>query len=265
MAKIFLNKDQIQDLVWKNRYKIENRQKFLSRCVDGRYRNKGNLPPLAIPGADAGELALIFAAANTYGFEIDEEKVFASLLEVVGGVKNFNFHSDHHGDPKIPASGCGHIKQQNLDPKVYGLNKNQTQFVNETLMKAKKSGAKEIILEGDHQERAVLQIQGPYSLYSRFSEQIDQGKTQRQVFIFHSTLVNERHELIAKKLIEEKAVKLFPGCDEEYLYEALSEVTESHLFETLKRLASGLPIFQVGFDSDGSFTIKEMGKINNSE
>jgi hypothetical protein len=73
--------------------------------------------------------------------------------------------------------------------------------------------------------------------------------------------VNERHRLIAKKLIEERAVKFFPDCDEEYLFEALSETTENHLFETLKRLASGLPIFEVGFENDGSFKIKEMGKV----
>ena len=183
------------------------------------------------------------------------------MLEVVGGVKNFNFHSDHHGDAKIPASGCGHIKQMMQDPKAYNLNQEQLIFLKKFLELVKKQGACETILEGDHQEGAVLQIQGPYSLYPRFSEQIDQGKTKTQAFIFHSTLVNERHKLIAKKLIEEKIVKLFPGYDEEYLYEALSEVSENHLFETLKRLASGLPIFQVSFDSDGSFTIKEMGKV----
>ncbi|OGK25309.1 hypothetical protein A3F58_02410 [Candidatus Roizmanbacteria bacterium RIFCSPHIGHO2_12_FULL_37_9b] len=274
MRKIILNKDQVLDLVWNNRYKVEDEQKFLSRCVDGRYENKIknqkskvktedtiNLPPLAIPGADAGQLGIIFATANTYGFEVDKEKVFELVVDVVGGIENFSFHSDHHGDPKIPASGCGHIKQQNLDPKAYGLEDDQMKFIETALTKAKKKGAKEIVLEGEHQEGAILQINGPYSLYPGSLLETDQGNAQVQVFIFHSTLVNERHRLIAKKLIEKKAVELFPGCDEEYLYEVLSEVTESHLFETLKRLASGLSMFQVNFESDGSFDIKEMGKL----
>ena len=262
MTKIILNKDQIQDLVWKNRYKIENRQKFLSRCVDGRYLKDNNLPPLAFPGADAGELALIFAAANTYGFEIDEEKVFASLLEVVGGVKNINFPSVHHGDPKIPASGCGHIKQMTQDPKAYNLEEKHLLLLRQLLDRIKKQGASEIMLEGEHLEAAVLQIKGNYSLYpAGCLVETNAGKTTVQVFVYHSDLTNQRHRKFALTLIEKKAVKLFPGCDEEYLYEALSEVSESHLFETLKRLASGLPIFQVSFDSDGSFTIEEMGKV----
>lgn len=261
MKKINLNKDQVQDFIWNSRYKVDEKQKFLSRCVDGRYLKSINLPPLAIPGADAGQLSLILATANTYGFEVDEETVFNVLVETVGGIENFNFHSDHHGDPKIPASGCGHIREQRLDPKAYGLESEQMEYIKAVLTQAKKKGATEVILEGDHQEGAVLQIQGPYSIYPRFLQQLDQGKAQIQAFTFNSTLVDERHRAIAKKLIEEKALKLFPGSDEEYLFEALSEVTENHLFETLKRLASGLPIFGVSFDAVGSFEIKEMGNV----
>ena len=112
---------------------------------------------------------------------------------------------------------------------------------------------------------AVLQIRGEYSVKSEFSLGTAEGFLKGELFIFHETSINKFHKLLAEKLIDEKTVKLFPGCDEEYLYEAISEVTETYLYETLRKLAPGLPVFQVIFDAGGSFDIKEMGKINNSE
>lgn len=266
---------QIMDLVSSNRYKVEEKTKFLSRCIDGRYKDKlkdqnskiktesntAELPALAIPGADAGELALIFATANVYGFKVDEEKVLKSLIEIVGGEKNFSFHSDHHGDPKIPASGCGHLKQMNFDLKSYNLEKEQMVFIRKSLSTLKKKGTEEIILEGEHLEGAVLQVKGRYGIYPRYFLEIEGGSTEVQVFVFHSTLVNQRHRMLVSTLLKNKAVKLSSGCDDEYLYEVLSETTENHLFETAKRLASGLPIYLVEFAEDGNFIIKEMGKI----
>lgn len=261
MKRHILSKDQVYELVTKNKYKIKKGSKFLSRCVDGRYLTSDSLPPLAIPGADAGQLGLIFAAANSYGFEVDQEKAFKVLVDVVGGESNFNFHTDEHGDQKIPASGCGHLKQQNLDPEAYNLNEAQLNFIKKILIRVKQKGAIETVLEGDHQEGAVLQIQGDYSLSPQAIIDTFEGKSNAQVFIFQSSLTNQRNKLIAKKLIAESAVKLFPGCDEEYLYTALTEVTENHVFETLKRLANGLPIFEVNFDKDGTFKIKELGNV----
>lgn len=275
MRKIILNKEQVAELVWNNRYKVDPKEKFLSRCVDGRYPTSPrilgaslgasqNLPALAIPGADAGELALIFATANTFGFELNQEKTIKVMLDIVGGIRNFNFHTDHHGSPKILASGCGHMKQIGIDPAVYNLDKEQVKFMQKMLKTLKKQGAKEMVLEGEHLEGVILQIKGPYSIYPRFFVETEGGRTAVEAFCFHSGLVDERHRFLAKKLLEEKAVKLFPGCDEEYLYEVLSDTTENHLFETLKRLAPELPIFSVVFKEDGSFAIEEMGKINNS-
>ena len=210
MDKLILDKGQIQEFVFNNKYRVNERTKFLSRCVDGRYPTSlefrgasEDLPPLALPGADAGQLSLIFATANIYGFEVDKEKSFKVVIDIVEGIENINFHSDHHGDPKIPASGCGHIKQQNLDPEAYGLGNDQMDFIKTVLTKAKKKGAKETVLEGEHQEGAVLQINGSYSVYPRHSLDTEGGKAQVQTFIFHSTLVNERNKLIAKKLIED--------------------------------------------------------------
>lgn len=259
--KIILDKEQALEFVLKNKYRVDEKTKFLSRCIDGRYEKAGNLPALAIPGADAGELALIFATANIFGLEINEKKALRVLLDIVGGVKNFNLHSDHHGDPKTPASGCGHVKQMKLDAKAYNLEKDQIQFLEKSLSELKKQKDNETILHGEHQEGAVIIINGDWSVYPRGIFGTELGKTNAEVFIFHQSLVNERHRILANKLIKETAMRLFPGGDAEYLYEVLSDTTDQHLFETSKRLASGLPIYKVTFADDGQFGLEEMGNV----
>lgn len=261
MQKTILDKQHVQELIFANKYPVDEEKRYLSRCIDGRYKNENTLPALALPGADAGELALIIATVNEYGLEIDEKKFITTLTSLLGGVKNFNFHSDDHADPKIIAAGCGHIKQISLDPEAYSLEKNQTEFIKKTLIQCKKDGAKETILGGEHKEGAFLQVRGNYGILPKFFQQTQDGRSTSEVFIFHETLVSERHRELAKKLIADKAVKLPAGCDHEYFYEVLSEMTDLHLFETVKRLASGLPIFLVVFAESGSFTVEEMGKI----
>lgn len=261
MNKLILSKEQISDLVQSNKYRIDEKNKFISRCVDGRYPDDKDLPALAIPGADAGEVALIMAAANIYGLEVNYDKTFESLTDVIGGVKNFNFHSDNHAGHKVPAAGCGHMKQINLDSAAYHLNKDQTDFLNNLLIKAKKKGARETVLTGEHLEGAVLQLKGRYGVYPQYFFDTANGEAMAQTFIFHGTLVNERHRVLANTLLRNEAVKLFTGMDEEYLYEVLSEVTDEHLFETLRRLAKGLPIYLVEFDTEGGFKIEEMGTV----
>jgi len=261
MNKPILDKTQVDSLIRENRYKVTDSNKFLSRCIDGRYQNDQNLAPLAIPGADIGELAIIFAAGNNFGFEIDKEKAFQSLIEVVGGIKNFQLHSDHHADKSVVGGGCGHWKQINLDPRAYSLNKDQIDFITKKLNEVKQAGAQEIVLEGEHLEGAVLQVKGNYSILPR-SFVMDGGKEKTtEVFVYQGTLVDQRHKALASALLKNEAIKLVAGQTEENLYTALSETIEVHLFETVKRLATGLSIFLIDFKDDGGFKIEELGKV----
>ncbi len=261
MEKLKLNKQQVYDLTVDNRYKIDPARKFLSRCIDGRYENSENLPPLAIPGADAGEMAIILATANDYGFEVDREKAFRALIDVIGGMRNLQFHTDNHAEAGATLGGCGHLKQMSLDPEAYSLKPDQVEFVKEKFDQAKKQGAEEVVLTGEHLEGAVLQVKGPFSITPRSSLETKEGKKPVEVFVFHASLVDERHRALADKLIESGAVKLYQGQDGEYLYQVISETTEDHLMETAKRLAKGLPIYEVVFRNDGSFEIREMGEV----
>jgi hypothetical protein len=256
MTKIKLNSSQIQFLIKENSYEVDEKNKFFSRCIDGRYKNSPNLPALAIPGADLGELAMILAASNSFGFEVDKEKAFESLVEVVGGVKKFAYHTDsHHGGLAL---GCGHFGQMVKDFVAYNLQKKDIKFLEEKLKFLKKEGVLPTVLEGNHDEGAILIVKGNFGIFPRFIIETEEGQKEVSTFVYQKTLVDERHRILAKKLIEDKAVKLFDNLDEEYLYEVLSEEGEIHLLETLNRLASDLPLFEVIFDNSGRFSLKSL-------
>jgi len=262
MNKIILDKTQLSILVFENRYEIDKKNKFLSRCIDGRYLNNKDLPALAFPGADAGELVLIIATANAYGFEVNPEKAYKSLVKVVGGEKNIQLHTDGHDKSGQALGGCGHIKQITLTPADYHLTDNETDFIKKKFSQAVKKGAKQAVLQGDHMEGAVVFISGNYGIYPQYLLKTESGgETNVQIFEYHQSLVDERHQVLCSTWFHQKAVKLPKDCDEEYLFQAISEVAETHTLETAKRLAKGLPIYHVKFDKEGNFDIEELGNV----
>ena len=261
MNKYILTREQIQVLVGKNRYAVNPDKKLLSRCIDGRYLNDKNLPALAFPGGDLGELALLAATGNAYGFEVDMKKALKTIVEVIGGVENFGIHTDHHGDPKKKASGCGHWKQMKLDPATYGLEQKNIDEIQKLIDGPRIKKANVITLDGDHLEGAVLMIKGGWGIWPRHKFNLNNGIYEAQVFVYHQSLVDERHRALCSAWLRQKAVKPYEGCDEDYLYQVLSEMAENHLMETAKRLAKGLPIYQVSFQNDGLFSLDEIGVV----
>ena len=246
MGNKALTIDEVRNLVKTNSYDVIEKDKLLSRCIDGRYENSPDLAPIGFPGGDIGQLAVIMTAANNFGFEIDLEKTYKTLIEIIGGEKNFGIDFE-----------CFHLKQINTDNKVYNLTKEQVDFLNKKAEEVKKAGMKKIILQDNHLERAVLLVYGNKSIMNQFKI----SGEPVQVFMFHQTLSDLRNKLLAEKLIEEKSVKLLAGLDAEYLYTALSETTEIHLMETVTKLAKGLPIYRINFKNDGQIEIVEMGVV----
>jgi hypothetical protein len=156
------------------------------------------------------------------------------------------------------ALGCGHFGQILKDFVAYNLQKKDVEFLEEKLKFLQKNNVLPVILEGDHNEGAVLIVKGSFGVYPRFMIETDEGEKEVSVFVYQQTLVDERHRILAKKLIEDKAVKLFDNLDEEYLYEVLSEEGEIHLLETVSRLASDLPLYEVVFDHSGRLSLKSL-------
>ncbi|KKP86305.1 MAG: hypothetical protein UR89_C0026G0003 [Candidatus Roizmanbacteria bacterium GW2011_GWA2_35_8] len=256
MNKITLSLEQVDKLIRENRYKVEPANKFISRCIDGRYKNEDNLPALAFPGADVGEIAMVLAASKTFGFDVDFKKLITTFTEVVGGVKNIRFHTDHHATPGVPAAGCGHFKQMKGDPSAYGVTSEETELIQQELKQLKNNGAVEIILEGEHMEEAVLMISGNWGINPQYSLETENGVRFVEVFVYHQTLVDERHKALCSALVKNMAITFKNGEDEEWLYNALFETSEIHLMETAKRLAKGLPIYEVEFNDNGDYKIR---------
>lgn len=255
-----LNLEEIHNLVRENSYKVDEKSRFLSRCIDGRYENSSELPALAIPGADVGDLAVFFAAANSYGFSIDRQKALNVFTKTVGGVKKLRTHTDSHADKKLVAAGCGHMKQMRLDPAAYSVTQEDLDFLTKSFTKAVTQGAEQVELQGDHQEGAVLVVTGDYGILPQYTLPTEEKNAHVQVFIFHSDLVDLRHRVLVEAFVKEGVVILPEGCDSEYLYEVVADVTEKHLFETSHRLASGLPIYSAHFEKDG---VVKVGFVEN--
>ena len=260
MQKFTLSKEHLSSLLFDNSYEVKN--PLLSRCIDGRYENSLDLPALAIQGADAGELALIFSTANMCGLTLNMEKALESLTETVGGIKNIQFHTDSHAEKGVVLAGCGHIKQATLDLESYTITQEQMAFISKQFTLLKKQGAQETVLQGDHGESAVIFVKGNYGVLPRFKLGREEGGREGQMFVFHNTFVDARHHILARKLIESKAFELEGGLEEEYVYSVLFDACENHLMETAKRLAKGLPIFEVQFfESKNRFEVKELGIV----
>jgi len=231
-----------------------SRQKYLvsdplvSRCIDGRYDKVEGLPALAIPGADAGQMCIIFSALKNFSF--DHEKIFNTLVEVVGGIENLKFHKDDHSGNTDHLAGCGYVGQITKNPEAFGLTPEDIEFTKQKAKLAIENGASEVVLSGNHLEAAILVLFGNYSVYPK-----DETNPEDilETFVFHQTLAENRNQIIAQKLIENKVVE---NIKEEELYELLTQSTNLHLSEIAKRLAIGLPTYQVRFDESGNFSIK---------
>lgn len=252
-----LSKADAEEYVYAYKYEAIDENKYLTRCIDGRYKNTSTTPTCALPGADAGDLAILYATARSCGFEVDYKKALSILLNLIGGVQNFSLHTDAYSS----ASECDHLHQVRLHYKDYYLEEEDIEILDTQIAEIKKMGVVATLLEGRHQPTAVLQITGDWGVPPHGMLTTDRGDVNTQVMVFHSSRVNDRHKKWAEALVAEKAVKLGAGLDEEYLYQVMSTTTEDHLLETLRRMAKGLPIYQVRFEKGGAFEVESLGTV----
>jgi hypothetical protein len=108
---------------------------------------------------------------------------------------------------------------------------------------------------------AVLLIRGSSTVDPTYELTTDLGHQSLHLLVFHQSLADQRNRELAEKLLKEEAVELYPGCDIEYLYEALSEVTETQFFSFAQKRALGLPLFEVRFKDSGGFVVEDMGLV----
>ncbi len=254
MNNTHITQTQIFDLVTKNKYEFDVNSKILSRCIDGRYTND-NLEPLAKPGADIGDLMSLFSLNNEQALGLSNDDIFDIFMKVLGEYSNVRIHTDEHccheKDEKKQCLGCGHFKQATIDPDAYGLSEEDVDFIFDKLVFLKSKGVKNDILEGEHLESGVVILNSQkYSIKPAF---LENGKLL-EVFVYHKTLDDKRRREYAKELNLALNNEKF---DEEFLYEALTGVSDNQLFETVSRLAPDLPIYKVNISDEGEVEIEE--------
>ncbi len=221
------------------------------RCVDGRYENIQNCPMIAKPGGDVGDVMVAFAALNLLQLSLPSETVFSSVLEVVGGVKNFNFHTDDHSEPSDVGFGCGHFRLAKENPQDYGVTAEQMEFIAAQLPAMVEQGAHQEVLHGDHAEEAVIvvdsQTHGVLPL-------IRLGPTMREAFIYQKTFHTQQLDRLSQ-ILQEALATAGQVVEEPQIRKAIEDAFGKQLTETLKRLAKGLPVYTAMIDSDGGVSI----------
>jgi hypothetical protein len=208
----------------------------------------GEFAPVARPGADAGYFMVALAAVRSMGFKDAsrlQPAIFDAVIRSLGGAKQFRFHTDEHAarefqdkpEEQKVARGCGHLRQAEKDPRAYGLEPEDMSAIFGRLSALKKEGASEVVLRGEHRERAVIVVDSP-----KFGFRRGDGNGF-QVFVYHAALDRLRLEKLAGELAKIAELR---DISAEVLRGALIAASDREREETLRRLAAGLPIFAVG-------------------
>lgn len=233
---IILTSEQLAEIMIDHKYPVAEVNTLQSRCFDNV--ESGGLP-LSLPGGDMGEIALLAATGNEYGFDVHIE----NAAEILADLTKINPLQTH--------TGCNHIANVLAQPDRYHIVEDQAVFMKKYVKGKNKSAV---------ERGALLIINGPYTLSHSCSVTVEGYGSEVYPLLFHKTFVDIRHRALAQKLVESGVVTLFDGCDTEYLYEALCDVTQTHLFETVKQWR-GLPIYEIHFKESGEFKVTEIGTI----
>jgi rhodanese-related sulfurtransferase len=162
--------------------------------------------------------------------------------------------------------GCGHIKLALKDPEAYGIRPALITGFFRSFYEGFWNGAADlswVVLGGDHAEGAVVNVTLDEEL-SPFSEipMVAPSIGGVQMFVNHPQVVDYLREQTVRFLAYRVAELLPSGsADAAKLAAALPELGSVQATETLKTLASGLPVFGVHFDARGDFTVNEAGPI----
>jgi len=247
-----MNLEEAQVFIEANKVAITDENKF-GRCVDGRYENIIDCPMIAKPGGDAGDVMAVFGALNILGKSLPNETVLELVLENIGGSSHFNFHSDDHADAAVAGLGCGHLKQAKLDPSAYGLLQEQIDTIFAELPAMLEQGAHQEVLHGDHAEQAVIVVDS--ESYGAMPLLRSEDKLS-EAFIYQKTWHEKQLDKLSQGIQMEFA-KTGVVLEEAEVRNALDTAFGKQLGETLKRLASGLPVYVAKISESSEVSISE--------
>lgn len=245
----YLNSSQVEELVSNNVYKSAS-PPYLARCFSSDYSNNPNLPALSLPGGDIGELAILISASNTYGFKLDIIKARDILFKLVSGKGYTSFHALKEHTLEL----CIYCKTIIEHSKEYGFD---DRGKNELITAGKTLGLQNNfkLSQREDRENACIILEAEYGLFPNYNFDSGDRILNAKVLVFQKTFIDRRHRELCKLLFEKKAVELFSGLDVDYLYEIISEMTETHLFETMKLHDPKIPLYFASVSVDKKVTI----------
>jgi hypothetical protein len=246
---IYLTKEQAEEFVTNNLYESKANP-FWARCFSSDYSNDPNLPALSLPGGDIGQMAILIAASTTYGFELNSTKALETLLELIGGKKNSTFNClKEHG-----LELCKYFKYLIEHGQDYGLDE---QGQKELLKLSKQLGLPNKFKSESTKNdvNACIIIEAEQALFPNYTYDSGYGVLNAKILVFQKTHVDRRNRELSNLLVKNDSVKLFSGLDSNYLYQILSEMTESHLFQSIKHRDLQLPIYHAAVSSENKVTI----------
>jgi hypothetical protein len=267
-----LNRRQVAEFARKARWEVraDDPRAHRSRCLDGRYKPGAGV--IAMPGADAGLLAIGIAALREMRARrwsvMSRADVIDVTLQVVGGKGNFSYHTDRaslaHEEARL--DGCSHCRllagRRDLFAP-FALDQSDADALHAALTWLESEHVKPDILRGNHDECAVLIIQNVHNLAhceplsaaeirsaSRLwvldNYAVLRGTGRIRAYIFQRDLALARIDLLAESLAKASPTNTATASEMVSLFEEIARV---HFTRTLEQLASHLPFYNIFIDA----------------
>ena len=227
------------------------------RCGDGRPTPEQSNGAIRAFGEDFGIMFAIKAALLEKGEKnVDDERLIEAYLHSVTDVRGENpklfAHTDSHAQ-KDGGIGCGHAREasnpENKDEYIAPNNSANSLF--KAILKRPELDLQ--VLEGDHQEEAVLIVNSDKNEEGkRFSINSKDREGKHSFFVSDMNAIKDHFDLVTPRIIEELGLEL--SADE------AMKTYEIQQNESAKRLAfsKGLEAYNVYINSSGEATVKQV-------
>src|SRR3989344_4678604 len=242
MAKI--TKGDVYNCVKENLVPVNNKR---VECADGRYMPVQSQGAIRAFGGDFGFVLAFAAALREEGTHLLPnqivERYYNAIQQIRGEDTRLYYHTDehNHAEGKI---GCGHAEKATdaANDGMYGVRSLEAQNLYQTFARHPSSSI--TILNGHHEEKGVLQVEGKsHSLNSR--------KHKNMFFVVTPDMIDHLIDTLAPIFSQGLEVPLDPQ-DIKDSYEMQQDATAKLLG------ADKLPTYKVGFNNNGHFVMEQL-------
>jgi hypothetical protein len=156
--------------------------------------------------------------------------------------------------------GCGHLRLLSEHPEAYGLRPGLAGAVVKAIFRhafRHPDALDYVLLSGEHREQGVLlvRVPTPVEAHARVP-MLRPHEGLSEYFIFHPEVASYLRHETSDFLAEHHAMLGLPAVDREALHRAVDRLGAQQLDETLKRLAPGLPRYEVQLDEEAPTALR---------